>query len=521
MARRGHAYPQVDARAAGLIDIGVLACPAGASVAEGLALLRKRNGRVLVPPGRRGIVLLEDLTRAARLGLTGIRAADLERVVPVVTPAEGEIAIRRRLLGGAPAVLVVDRLRTIGAVGRSAAGAGAGASLAARLRSRVPADALDVLAEVGRLAEAAGAGAFAVGGIVRDALIDPAPEHPLRRDIDVVIEGDGIGVARRAAQRLGGTLTAHEAFGTASLEGLPAGRVDFATARGERYVAPGALPTVRPGAIRDDLARRDFGVNALAVELSSGVFGLLDPVGGREDIARRRLRVLHPLSFVEDPTRIFRAARYAERLGFALDRPSLRARALALRLAPYAALSPKRIAAEIERILEEATPGATLGRLGAGGAFRLLDRRFRFSRVAGGRVAALPDALAWMRARSVLATPLELAALAIVGDQAAAVGAAALRGLGFSGEPLARLLRAYESIPALVERLGGLPTAPPSARAAPSRGRSATDPAWARLRGGRGAGAGVDGDLAERVDLSLVGDGMEHQIVEPGVLIPS
>ena len=494
-ARRAHAYPQVDARAGDLTDVQVVACPADASVLRGRALLGAGSGRALGLAGQKALVFPDDLARAMTLGLETLRVAELARPVPAVLRGDSEVAVRRRLLAGAPAVLVLDRFRPIGAVGRAAlAGAAvAGPSLVVRLRSRCAAEVLELLAEVGRLADAAGARAFAVGGVVRDALIDGARTARAEgRDLDVVVEGDAIAVARRVVRALGGTLTVHPVFGTASIEGLRPGRLDLVTARAERYAAPGALPTVRAGTILDDLARRDFGVNAMAVELASGALRLLDPLGGRQDMLRRRLRVLHPLSFVEDPTRIFRAARYAARLGFSLERATLRAQALALRLAPYPALSGGRIAAEIERVLDDAAPAAALARLGAAGAFRLLDPRLRFSRVTRARLEGLPAALGWLRERGLAAPPLELAALAIVGDQAAEVAAAGLRGLGFSGEPLARLLRAREAGPLLAERLAALSGASASRRAALLRGRAAIELAWAWLGGDRPARAALD-----------------------------
>ena len=494
-ARRAHAYPQVDVRAGDLTDVRVVPCPADASVLRGRALLGTGRGRALVLAGQKALVFPGDLARAMALGLETLRVAELARPVPAVLRGDSEVGVRRRLLAGAPAVLVLDRFRPIGAVGRAAlAGAAvAGPSLVVRLRSRCAAEVLELLAEVGRLADAAGARAFAVGGVVRDALIDGARTARAEgRDLDVVVEGDAIAVARRVARALGGTLTVHPVFGTASIEGLRPGRLDLVTARAERYAAPGALPTVRAGTILDDLARRDFGVNAMAVELDSGALRLLDPLGGRQDMLRRRLRVLHPLSFVEDPTRIFRAARYAARLGFSLERATLRAQALALRLAPYPALSGGRIAAEIERVLDDAAPAAALARLGAAGAFRLLDPRLRFSRVTRARLEGLPAALGWLRERGLAAPPLELAALAIVGDQAAEVAAAGFRGLGFSGEPLARLLRAREAGPLLAERLAALSGAPASRRAALLRGRAAIELAWAWLGGDRPARAALD-----------------------------
>src|SRR5207249_10022752 len=151
--------------------------------------------------------------------------------------------------------------------------------------------------------------------------------------------------------------------------------------------APGALPRVLPAAIADDLRRRDFTVNAMAIELSSRDFGLIDPLGGRLDLARRRLRLLHPLSYVEDPTRIFRAARYAARLGLSPDRATTRAQALALRLAPFAALAGQRVAAELELIAREPQAGTILLRLGRSGAFRLLDAGHQFTTASRRRLA--------------------------------------------------------------------------------------------------------------------------------------
>src|SRR5262249_34393683 len=150
----------------------------------------------------------------------------------------------------------------------------------------------------------------------------------------------------------------HKAFGTASIEGgrgpggAPLGRIDVASARTERYDTPGALPIVSPATIEHDLRRRDFSVNALAVALGPSSFGrLTDPLGGRLDLGKRRLRPLHPLSFVEDPTRIFRSARYSARLGFRLV--GLKTLRLALAVGEYPALSGKRLRAEVDLMAAE------------------------------------------------------------------------------------------------------------------------------------------------------------------------
>jgi tRNA nucleotidyltransferase (CCA-adding enzyme) len=311
-----------------------------------------------------------------------------------------------------------------------------------------------------------------VGGLVRDAWLGrDAGGH----DLDVVVEGDARLVARALADVRGGTLVEHERFLTASIA-LPGGRrVDVVTARSERYEAPGALPRVMPASIAQDLRRRDFTVNAMAVELSSGSFGLLDPLGGAGDIARRRLRVLHPLSFVEDPTRIVRAARYAARLGFSLDAWSARCRTLALEQAPYPALSAARVGVELERALAETTAGAALPLLARAGAFRLLARGHRTTRASLLRLRALPATLAWTRAQAPVA-PLELLGAVLAADQPEAVAAATLRGLGLSGGPLGRVQAAVAALPALREQL--IAARRPSEAARAVREAGPTTAAW-------------------------------------------
>ena len=211
--------------------------------------------------------------------------------------------------------------------------------------------------------------------------------------------------------------------------------MDVVTARSERYEEPGALPRVMPASIVQDLRRRDFTVNAMAVELSSGSFGLLDPLGGAGDIARRRLRVLHPLSFVEDPTRIVRAARYAARLGFGLDAWSARCRALALEQAPYPALSAARVGAELERALAEDAAGGGTAPAGASGRVPVARARPSGARRAAlVRLRALPATLAWARAQAPVA-PLELLGAILAADQSEAVATATLRGLGLERGP--------------------------------------------------------------------------------------
>ena len=155
-------------------------------------------------------------------------------------------------------------------------------------------------------------GVHVVGGAVRDALRGQVP-----RELDLVVEGDALPVARRAAKRVGGTLTVHERFGTATIR-TGEFAFDLASARRERYPRPGALPEVELGAtIEEDLARRDFSVNAMAVAVLDG--RRTDWPGARDDLEHGVLRVLHDRSFADDPTRMLRLVRYAARLEFAPD----------------------------------------------------------------------------------------------------------------------------------------------------------------------------------------------------------
>lgn len=494
-AARG-TYPQVDPGAAGLLNVSVGRAPARATVAQALGLARLRNA-ALIRVGETRWVLREDLNRAQGLGLEALPAAALARVLPAVGIDKSEVRVRRLLASGAPAVIVRDRRGPLGAVmpppGRPAASALLGRWFVERLS-----EAARTIAEtVARVATEQGARAFLAGGTVRDALRGTGTP-PDGRDIDIVIEGDGVKAARALAAALGlgpeHPPLEHGRFLTASLAWPPGRRVDVATARSERYERPGALPRVLPATIGQDLARRDFTINAMAVELGGGGFGLLDPFGGRDDLARRRLRVLHPLSFVEDPTRIFRAARYATRLGFGLEAGTARAQALALRLGPYSVLSGQRLAAEIELILDDHRPGVALRRLGGAGAFRLLDRRFRFTRLTAARIGMLPRGRAWLRDRDLHVTPLELAALVLAADQNPAVMSPLLGRLGFSGEPRARLERALAEWREVARRVEQARR--PSERAGPLWDRSDVELAWLALAGGAAAQSAVEWFLA-------------------------
>lgn len=186
-----------------------------------------------------------------------------------------------------------------------------------------------------------------VGGAVRDALLGVEESE----DIDLVVEGDALALAERLGHHLNVRVVSHGRFGTASLE-LPHERwIDIAMARRERYPHPGALPVVEPGTLGDDLARRDFTVNAMAYRLTGPLGGeFVDPVGGRADLDAGVIRALHVESFVEDPTRILRAVRYAARLGFTVDTATDAAGRIT---APALDITSARVGDELRRLLAE------------------------------------------------------------------------------------------------------------------------------------------------------------------------
>jgi tRNA nucleotidyltransferase (CCA-adding enzyme) len=200
--------------------------------------------------------------------------------------------------------------------------------------------------------------AFLVGGAVRDLL---RGEHAV--DLDVAVEGDATAAAREIADRTGGDAIVHERFGTATVR-TPGLVADLATTRTERYEHPGALPVVEPATIDADLARRDFAINAMAVELSGDLLGhLRDPHGGRADLDAGVVRVLHDRSFVDDPTRLLRAVRYEARLGGRMDPDTEKLAGAAIADGALETVSGHRIRDELVDLLAEVEVGRAVERL--------------------------------------------------------------------------------------------------------------------------------------------------------------
>lgn len=213
---------------------------------------------------------------------------------------------------------------------------------------------LALLDALRRLAETQGVPVYLVGGPVRDLLLGgPA------QDLDFAVAGDAPALARQLAAALGGRAVVHSRFGTATVAAANM-RVDLVTARREIYPRPGGLPQVFPGTIYDDLARRDFSVNAMALPLTGAEPALLAPHGGAEDLNRRLIRILHPSSFIDDPTRMLRAARYEQRLGFRLERDTESRLREGIDRGSLTTVSGDRLRHELARIFAETQPGPPL-----------------------------------------------------------------------------------------------------------------------------------------------------------------
>ena len=229
-------------------------------------------------------------------------------------------------------------------------------NLSSKIKKQLPAELVDFMQTAGKVVAGQGQSLYLAGGMVRDLFLERT-----NLDIDLVVEGDAVNLAQQLADITRGELKTHPRFHTAKLK-WNKWSVDLATARSETYDRPGALPRVKPGgSLANDLFRRDFTINAMAIELIPGRYGqLVDRYGGRDDLEHKLIRILHERSFIDDATRIWRALRYEQRLGFQLEPDTLKL--LKRDTAVLDTISGDRIRHELELILEEKFPEKVLGR---------------------------------------------------------------------------------------------------------------------------------------------------------------
>ena len=227
------------------------------------------------------------------------------------------------------------------------------------MKERLSPQRLDMLREIGQVADELGYPAYVVGGFVRDLFLYRSNE-----DIDIVIEGDGIAFAKRFASMCGARIHSHAKFGTAVIIFPDGYKIDVASARLEYYKFPAALPIVEMSSIKLDLFRRDFTMNTLAIQLNPDKFStLVDFFSAQKDIKEKVIRVIHNLSFVEDPTRVFRAIRFEQRFGFSIGKLTAGLIENAVKMDFFKRLGGRRIFSELRLILEEDNPTPALVRL--------------------------------------------------------------------------------------------------------------------------------------------------------------
>jgi tRNA nucleotidyltransferase (CCA-adding enzyme) len=336
---------------------------------------RYTQSGILVLEGGRlvGAVSREDLDKAIAHGLSHAPVKGIMSSRVATVDADAPLAeVQKALAGSADGrVAVVDDTEVVGVVTRSdlLRALGERPEVAAEPETSL-ADELARLEALAPVFEAVSAasepydGVYLVGGTVRDILLGE-PNF----DVDIAVEGDAIALARSVADSLDGRVRAHRKFGTAVALYGDDQRVDVVTARTEFYDAPAALPSVEHATIREDLFRRDFTINAMAVSLKGDDFGrLVDPFHGRRDLESKTIRILHNLSFIDDPTRIFRAIRYESRYGFRMDEHTQRLARGTIEMGLVGDLSSARLRDELVALLEEGDAGPSILRLAELGA---------------------------------------------------------------------------------------------------------------------------------------------------------
>ncbi|MFW5936905.1 MAG: CBS domain-containing protein, partial [Desulfosalsimonas sp.] len=259
------------------------------------------------------------------------------------------------------------------------------------IRERLDEHIIDLLRRIGKVADAHGYAAYAVGGFVRDLFL-----YRHNEDIDIVIEGNGIEFAKAFARKEGARINAYAKFGTAVIIFPDGFKIDVASARMEYYKFPAALPTVEMSSIKLDLFRRDFTINTLAICLNQENFGrLIDFFGGMRDLKEKAIRILHNLSFVEDPTRVFRAIRFEQRFGFSIGKLTAGLIENAVKMDFFRRLSGRRVFSELCQILKEEDPIPALLRLEDFNLLRVIEPSIQMDKRLRAMLESTRNVLSW------------------------------------------------------------------------------------------------------------------------------
>lgn len=250
---------------------------------------------------------------------------------------------------------------------------------------------IDLLKKIGKVANEIGCGAYVIGGFVRDLLL-----YRNNEDVDIVIEGDGIAFAKKYAQLVGARVHIYGKFGTAVVIFPDGFKIDVASARMEYYKFPAALPTVEMSSIKLDLFRRDFTINTLAIQLNPERFGtLIDFFAAQKDIKEKAIKVLHNLSLVEDPTRVFRAIRFEQRFGFNIGKLTSGLIENAVKMDFFKRLSGRRVFSELKQILGEENPTPSIVRLNDYGLLKVIHPSLTMNKDLISSLNSVKQVLSW------------------------------------------------------------------------------------------------------------------------------
>jgi tRNA nucleotidyltransferase (CCA-adding enzyme) len=256
---------------------------------------------------------------------------------------------------------------------------------------RLPSDVRSLICHAQSAAQNRVCEAYLVGGFVRDLLLGVK-----NLDIDIVVEGNGIGFAQEYARLLKGKLVTHHRFGTATVSAGHHVKVDISSARKEFYPHPAHLPVVESGSLRDDMFRRDFTVNAMALQITGAGYGrLVDFFGGRKDLEDKKLRVLHPASFIDDPTRILRGIRFEQRYDLVFDKSTLELLKEAVKRSMLERVEPQRLRDELIFLLKEDKPFKIVKRMAGLTGFSFINPELRMSAETARVFAALERWVRW------------------------------------------------------------------------------------------------------------------------------
>lgn len=378
-------------------------------IARKVLLKEKLGGMPVLERGRiAGVITLVGLNKAVKGGFGHSRVKGyMLRNIVTISPETPLYAIKKIISGSDAGVIPVIRKRHVeGVVNRTDVlrsvhdgmflkphrpRKAVAVNIAKKMSGLLPKEVVRLLKTIGKSSNDDGYSAFVVGGMVRDILLGKK-----NLDLDIVVEGDAIRMGSDLARRLGATIVVHKKFGTCSLYTKERMKIDVATARREVYERPAALPKVEFGLLKDDLMRRDFTINSMAVSINTGSFGqLIDFFGAAADLRRGRIKVMHDGSFIDDPTRIFRAVRFESRFGFTIDGHTEDLIKNAIEQSMFEKVEPQRIRDELILILQEPEPVRALKRMSELEELRFIHPELSLDSDFVRLSEAIDDAISW------------------------------------------------------------------------------------------------------------------------------